>query len=335
MEKKKTLLQFKVTDDGAKAIRDKLPQDKLKRVTETRVQQATGPQKHPADKNYQSKMMSMVKTTNVHKDDKQFNAATVVQFQKAKDEIKAEIAKENKKGFKKMDVEKMNMLLHYEEQADKLQKLYDHVQKNNDIPANLSVAIPKEEYLFEPPKVKKKPKVAAEGFSGTISNTFEERSSTFKNGQAKNDGQLAVRIPNTEADIYKLRLEDGTSSRIHVDRLEGLQESARGLALEGRVTIEIEGEVNADRITQAVGALDRLGVDTKPADDNYKEMVWLVEDCQCPQRHQQSRMEKGDCRTRHREANQKCANLHRETIRDQGSAEGHRRIHRRRRCKQL
>jgi SPP1 gp7 family putative phage head morphogenesis protein len=271
--KKKTFLQFKVTDDGAKAIREKLPQDKLKKVTETRVQEATGPQKHPADKNYQSKMMAMVKTTNHHKDDKQFNAASVVQFQKAKDEIKAEIAKENKKGFKKIDVEKMNMLLHYEEQADKLQKLYDHVQKNNDIPSNLTVAIPNESYLFEPPKVKKKPDVAAEGFSGTISNTFEARSSTFKNGQAKNDGQLAVRIENTAADIYKLRLEDGTSVEF-IDRLEGV-ERRRGLALEGRVTIEIEGEVNADKITQAVGALDRLGVDTKPADANYKEMVWL------------------------------------------------------------
>lgn len=271
--KKKTFLQFKVTDDGAKAIRDKLPQDKLKRVTETRVQEATGPQKHPADKLYHGKMMAMVKTTYVHKGDKQFNAVTVVNFQKAKDEIKAEIAKENKKGYKDIDVEKLNMLLHYEEQADKLAKLYDHVQKSKDIPPNLTVAIPNEQYLYEPPKVKKKAEPAVEGFSGTVTNTFEARSSTFKNGQAKNDGQLAVRIENTEADIYKLKLEDGTSVEF-VDRLKGV-ERRRGLALEGRVTIEIEGEVSADKITQAVGALDRLGVETKPADDNYKEMVWL------------------------------------------------------------
>tara|TARA_R110000772_G_scaffold45987_5_gene105113 strand:+ start:2385 stop:7541 length:5157 start_codon:yes stop_codon:yes gene_type:complete len=270
--KKKTLIQLKVTDEGAKAIRDKLPQDKLKRVTATRKQEASGPQKHPDDKLYHAKMMAMVKTTYVHKDDKQFNAVTIQNFKKAKEAIEKDLYAEIDKSAKVIDKEKVKMLEHYKKQADSIQKLYDHVQTKSNVPKSLQVTLPSEGYLFEPPKSKKKADPAAEAFVGTVSNDFEQRSSIFKNGEGINDGQLAVKI-GTEADVYKLRLEDGTSIEF-VDRLEGTRER-EGFALEGRVTIEIEGEVNADRITQAIGALDRLGVETKPADDNYKEMVWL------------------------------------------------------------
>jgi hypothetical protein len=263
-----TVVHLKVTDVGAAKIRAAIPSSVKQSSPNTSTATTAGPSIHPQDNDYQPAALATAKTLATHIGDKAYNAGTIATFNLKKSEIDASLIAEKKTNN---DPGKVAMLEYY---AEIYENLADALIKQIAPPV-----VPNSSWAYDASKwsakTKKPATPAAQGLiTGTRSKNYNARETTFKNGFATQTGGVAFST-KTDSDVFVLTFTDDGSKIQIVDRKASDRERA-GLALEGQVEVRVNGEATPENIKKALEKLEQIGIDTKQADDDYKEWVWLI-----------------------------------------------------------
>tara|TARA_R110000796_G_C14571530_1_gene435774 strand:- start:12972 stop:19559 length:6588 start_codon:yes stop_codon:yes gene_type:complete len=255
---------FKLTDDGVKAVTDKLP----KAMQQVHAASTSG--EHPADDNYDAHLLGYAKTVGTHASDGNYTATTVASGEMVIKKVKAALAAEKKLPAKDQDKAKIEMLTHYKKIGEGIAK--HHKAKTAPAFGEFELSSP---WFYDKDKYgKKKPSTKALTTAKvTKTNDIRFPKKEVKNGRLKEVPGHAIEV-SSEVPVYNFEFPDGATAIVH-DRKTTVDRSRSGQTFEGHVQLRMPGKATEANIKKAIERLEDMGVDTKPATADYREEVWL------------------------------------------------------------
>ena len=259
-----TVMQTKVTSEGARKINRKMKPEFDKAEAAKTVAAAPVPGLHPKD-SFTAPLISTAKTLFTHADDNQPNSGTIAAFMDKGKQL-AEMAKSG-------TPEEKDLAAHYLPFWEKLKDTVDNLESKTK--AEIGAAFPPgsiSQWYFNPSKYKKKEEAPQPKTTRKVEKiqTFQARANNFDRANAKNEPGVAMQF-DLERGGYKIKTDDGVEISF-ADRGDTVTTQG-GLALQGTTVVRVPGEPSAANVQRAIEELGSLGADVTPPSKSYKEYL--------------------------------------------------------------